>query len=211
MLPFVWPLVTTVAGAVINAISKKSGSNRSYETWQEGHGDQAYGQQRTDQGLSALDDLAGQYQQQIANGGLPEDLRRQFRMTRGSLSDSAVRLNRANLANLRQRMLTNPTFRPEAAAEYDLQNQQNVGEQLFSAQNDTNMQEANLALSNTNQLFDRLENIRRAYIGVGEDAKSRALAKIQASLGMKTASDNSNSAFLSQLIQSYMSYRAAKG
>lgn len=162
--------------------------------------DEKFGLDLTNEGLGGLRDLGAGYQKELAAGGLPEDLRRQFRVLRGSLGDNAVRMNRAYLAKLNQRLLTSPTFRPEAASEFDLENQQNIGESLFEATNKANMQEAGLALDNTNSLRDRLDRIRMTILGVGQDERQRALQRILGSIGGRSNSDSSLRSFWSSLI-----------
>jgi hypothetical protein len=137
----------------------------------------------TSQGIAGLTDLAKQYQDQINSGGLPASLRQQFNVLRGSLSDQAVRNNRSYLANLQQRMrASGGQLSSAAASEYDLQNQQQQGEGLFNATNQANFEEANMALQNTNNLFNRLQGIQSTITGVGMDQRSQALQRIFQSL-----------------------------
>lgn len=165
-----------------------------------GDTEDAFGAGIVNEGLGNLRGLASQYQDQINAGGLPDALRQQFRVLRGGLSDDATRLQRDFLAKMQQKLLTQPGFNPNAAAEYELENEQNVGQNLFTATNQANMSEANLALTNTNKLFDRLDSIGNTFVNTGETERDRALAKIGKSLDLryqrnKAIADNISSYF----------------
>ncbi len=151
----------------------------------KGFQEDIYGRDLTNEGLGNLRNLASQYQNQINNGGLPDDLRRQFNVMRGGLADDATRLQRSFLANMQQKLLSQPTFNPNAAAEYDLENQKNTGEQLFTSTNDLNFGESKMALDNTNKLFDRLDAIGQTFVGTGQSERDRALKRISTSLEIR--------------------------
>jgi hypothetical protein len=171
-----------------------------------GAAEDQFGSDLTNEGLGDLRGLRSDYQNQIGTGGLPDSIRQQFRIARGALADQSTRNQRDFSARLKQRFLTSGgTLSPTAQTEYDLENQKQNDEGLFSATNDLNAGEANLALTNTNALYSRLEGIGRTITGVGQGEKDRALDRIKQSLLLRFSRNKA----ISDAIMSYFSI--AKG
>ncbi|GEM_PF-5334266 len=177
------PLILAAAAAYRNRGTIKRGISRLWNNFEfpepntlnrSATSEYDYGQGLTN---SALGDMGAQedyYKDQVNAGGLPDDLRQQFSVMRGGLQDDAVRSQRAFLAKMNQRLLANPTFRPEAASEYDLENQQQSDEQLFKNTNDLNFGESSMALENTNKLLDRIDSIGKTRADIGQNEEDRA-------------------------------------
>lgn len=151
-----------------------------------GQSEDVYGQNLTNEGLGNMRGQAADYTKMIGAGGLPDSIRQQFRIARGGIADASTRNQRDYSARLKQRFLTSGGQLSAAAqTEYDLQNQQQQGEGAFTATNALNAGEANLALQNTNALYDRLDNINKTITGVGQSEKDRALQRILQALQLR--------------------------
>lgn len=134
-----------------------------------------YGQGLTGQGIAGLQGLGGQYQDLINQGGLSQNLMRQFAIARGGLQDNATRQQRAFGAQLAQKYSqSGGQLSPSAMTEFGLENQQSNNESLFGATNTLNMNQAQMGLENTNALFGRLQDVSKSIAGIGQSEEDRA-------------------------------------
>ena len=160
-----------------------------------------FGQGITQQGLDRFNNLGGQYQGLIDQGGLSNDIRSQFNVARGAIGDQQVRGNRDFAARLSQRFSqSGGQLSPTAMTEYGLENQQNQGESAFSATNALNMNEAQMGLTNTNALFGRLQGVADSISGIGQNQQEMAFRRQMGALQMrfnrnKAIADNVSSYF----------------
>jgi hypothetical protein len=150
-----------------------------------GNAQDQFGQGVTNQGLGQLNDLAGQYQNEINQGGLSTDLLRQFGIAQGAISDQQVRGNRDFAAQLSQNFSrSGGQLSPSAMNEFGLENQQNNQESAFTATNALNMGKAQMAMTNTNALFGRLQDVANSITGVGQNQQQLAFNKQMGALQM---------------------------
>jgi hypothetical protein len=132
-------------------------------------------------------DLSG-FQDQINQGGLPTDLLRQFAIDRGGLQDNATRQQRAFGAQLSQNFSrSGGQMSSSAMNEFGLENQQSSNEGLFNATNQLNMGQAQMALTNTNSLFDRISGIRNTILGAGQKSQQLGTDTQLGSLSIRLA------------------------
>lgn len=113
--------------------------------------------------------------------GLPDYVRRAFEVGQGRLTDEATRSNRSFAAGLVQRArASGGRLDPNAALEYQLENERGVNEELFGARGALSAQEAGAQLEHTNRLLDSIMAIRDRKLG---SAERTAALGIQTRLG----------------------------
>ena len=108
-----------------------------------------------------------------------------FTRARGALSDTATQRTGAFGARLAQLAAqSGGTLSPEARAQLEEQNSRDVNQELFKGNVGISDAQAQLTLSETSKLFDRMESISKTILGVGENKRNLGLnALIQSILG----------------------------
>lgn len=174
----------------LNFNRSKSGDSRTFGDFQAGqktaYGAYNYGAGLTDEGLTGLRSLDSNYQQQLTDplGAVGRGI---FARARGALSDDAVRAQRSGTARIfQQAVQSGGTLSPEAQAELQTRNQRGIDESLFSGEANIANSEASMTLDQTNKLFDRMADIRKTILGIGQDERTRGLQNIVAMLSART-------------------------
>jgi len=130
----------------------------------------------TDEGIGGLRTLDKQYQDLLAKGGLTPELKRQFDVARGYLSDQYTRSGRALGAALAQRRAqSGGALTPGAVAEMEKQGGATRDEQYSDASNELNISEAQMGYESTKDLYTRIENIRGTITSTGLTREQQGL------------------------------------
>lgn len=175
---------------IFSFLERSAGDSRIAKDWQKtydlGKGVVAGGDKLTDEGLTGLRSLDSTYQGRL-NDPLGSVGRGIFSMARGKIGDDAIRGQRAFGSRISQLARQGGGFlAPEAQGELTAQNERDINESRFGAERDLGIAEADMTLSETGKLFDRMEGIRKTIVGVGQDEKTRGLQSIIAALTGRT-------------------------
>lgn len=109
-----------------------------------------------------------------------------FARARGGLSDAATRAtNTLGVRLAQQARQSGGNLSPEAQAELAAQNERDTNQNLFEGNVAISNAEATATLSETSKLFDRLDNISRTILGVGENERSQGLQALISALGLR--------------------------
>ena len=159
---------------------KQAGKNfdmpKLNEIYRSGQDTSASGTALTDEGLGGLRDLDKKYQGLIASGGLTPELKRQFDVARGYLSDQYTRSSRSLSAALASRRAqTGGALTPGAVAEMEKQSGATRDEQYFGASNDLAGKQATMGYESTKDLYSRIENIRGTITQTGLTREQQGL------------------------------------
>jgi len=153
-------------------------SKNLIDQYHSGLNSEKYGRDLTNAGLSGLDDLDARYNNELANGALPDYMARAFDVQRGALTDDAQRSRRAWADDILQTSRrSGGAISPNAALDFQLEHDAKTDESLFTARNALNAEEANMRMTNTNNLLDRIFAIRDRKLGVGQDEEARGVQR----------------------------------
>lgn len=128
--------------------------------------DQGFGLQG--KSLSALDTLDKQLSDEVASGGLPPAVAKAFQVGQGRITDEGTRSRtsfNSNVAEMAAR--SGGRLDPNAALDYQLENEKNVDESTFTARNDLSSQEALTRMKHTDDLRQMILDIRSKELGAG--------------------------------------------
>jgi hypothetical protein len=141
-----------------------------------------YGGELTEEGLTGLRGLRGQYQDRLKDP-LGENGRGIFARARGNLSDDFARTVNSGVARRRQLAVqSGGSLTAEQMAALDAGERRDASEGLFKGENDLSIAETEMTLGETNKLFDRMEGIDKTVTGVGQDEKTRGLQTMLSAL-----------------------------
>lgn len=144
-----------------------------------------YGRTITEEGLAGLRDLDRTFEGRLKDP-LGEVGRGVFARARGAISDDAIRSQRGFQFRAMQRALQQGgTMSPEALAELEMMNRRDIDEARFGAERDLGIAEGEMTLTETGKLFDRMSDIRKTILGVGQNEKIRGMSAILAALGLR--------------------------
>jgi len=123
----------------------------------------------SNEGVDATRRLGDSYEQMLSSGSvLPDSTTSVLKRARGAISDRNTRDTMASAARLRQaRVASGGRLSPEAAQEYLRQAEADANRAAQDASLGLDTEEAQLQLSETNNLRDRLERARAAILGEG--------------------------------------------
>lgn len=135
--------------------------------------------------LSSMDALDQQLSNEVANGGLPPEVAKAFRVGQGAITDTASRANSSWQANLAQQVAAGGgRLDPGAALAYQLENEKNVNQSTFDARNQLSTTQAMTTMQHTNDLRQMILDIRSKELGtstamttLGISAQADALGK----------------------------------
>jgi hypothetical protein len=175
---------------IFNFFERSMGDSRIGKDWQKSHdlgrGIAAGGDTLTQEGLTGLRGLRGQYQDQLRDP-LGENGRGIFARARGNLSDDFARTVNSGVARRRQLATqSGGSLTAEQMAALDAQERREASEGLFQGENELSIGETQMTLDQTNRLYDRMEGIDRTVTGVGQDEKSRGLQTMLTALAGRT-------------------------
>lgn len=139
----------------------------------------------TDEGLGDLRTLGSTFADNLKNplGSGPNSANGIFARARGGLTDAATRATSSFGARLfQQARQGGGNLSPEAQAELQAQNARDTNQSLFEGNNAISDKQAELTLSETSKLFDRMTDISKTILGVGEARSNRGLQAIIASI-----------------------------
>jgi hypothetical protein len=143
-----------------------------------------FGDQLQKAGLAGLDALDSQYTDELKNGGLPDYMKRAFDVQQGALTDNAARSRSAWGQDLLQMSRRgNGALDPNAALDYQINGDANTNDALFTARNNLFGKEADMRMTNTNSLLDRIQAIRMRKLGSGEATSQLGINARAAALG----------------------------
>lgn len=109
-----------------------------------------------------------------------------FARARGGLSDQATRATNTLGVRLQQQARqSGGMLSPEAQAELAAQNERETNQNLFEGNVAISNAEASATLTETSKLFDRLDNISKTILGVGENQQTQGLQALIAALGLR--------------------------
>lgn len=163
-----------------------------------------YGGTLTDEGLGGLRDSLSNYQEGMRDP-LGETGRNLFARARGNLTDNFTRTLASARTRARQQALqSGGGLTAEQIAALDRESGRDAEENLFRGENELSMGEAEMTLSETNRLRDRIEGVQKTILGVGQDEKTRGVQSIIASLVGRNQRYGAAAGALSQLLSTFV-------
>jgi len=171
---------------IFTLLDRVAGDSKLVNDWRKlgtaGYGGYDYGKTLTDEGLTSLRDQNALYKQRL-NDPLGSVGRSIFTRARGNLADDYTRTVNSGAARRSQLALqTGGTLTAEQIAALDAQDRRDANEGLFRGETDLSTQEAGMTLTETGKLFDRMENVDKTIVGVGQDERTRGLQAVIASM-----------------------------
>jgi len=151
-----------------NLMGKKKFNNdiQGYQTY--GNDTMRYGRDVTQRAIGSLDELDTSLSETVAKGGLPEDVRKSYRVGQGRITDEGARGNAAFATSLLQRArATGGAITPQAALDAQVEFGANTADAQFNARNALTSEEATASMENTNRLLEAIERIRTTKVGAG--------------------------------------------
>lgn len=143
------------------------------------------GNKLTEEGLNDLRGYRSTYASRL-NDPLGATGRGIFTRARGALSDTANQRTSAFGSRLLQHATqSGGNLSPEAQAQLEQQNQRDVNQELFTGNAAISDAEAQLTLSETSKLFDRMESIGKTILGVGDSKSAQGLQQLFTALGLR--------------------------
>lgn len=183
-----------VGGAIVKGVGDKktAGIRNASANSEYNLGSTSFdtGSNLENQGLGQLGDSYNSYKDDLANplGTGPNSASGIFSRARGALSDNATRTTGAFGSRMKQLAVqSGGTLSPAAQAQLEEQNSRDVQDSLFQGNVGISNAEASATLTQTNALFDRMDNISKTILGVGVNEKTLGLQAMLAALGMKTS------------------------
>lgn len=165
------------------------GRNDIQDLRTKGLADYDYGKGLTEEGLTGLRGLRGEYAGRIKDP-LGEVGRGIFARARGQFSDDFTRTVNSGQARRAQLALqSGGGITAEQQAALDQETRRTAGEQKFRAEGELAINEGSMVMSEMQRFYDRMEGIDRTIGAVGSDEKARGVQAILANLQFRAAKD----------------------
>lgn len=143
------------------------------------------GTNTTNEGLGDLRELGSTFADSLKNplGTGPNSAAGIFARARGSLSDTATRATSGFGARLfQQARQGGGALSPEAQAQLQEQNARDVNQSLFEGNVAISDKEASAWLTETSKIFDRMTDISKTILGVGQNRETLGLQTLLATI-----------------------------
>lgn len=142
----------------------------------------------SDEGIGGVRRLGDAYETMLKSGRsvLPDSTQSVLKRARGAISDRNVRDTMASAARLKQaRVASGGRLSAEAAQEYLTEAESEANRAAQEADLGLSSQEAEMELSETNNLRDRLARAREVVLGAGQERMALGQAGQIAALGLR--------------------------